>query len=104
MLLNNIPLAEHYDLFQNIADISNQQTITLINIPNPEYLEYVRKNNPETLQVIDQPVPLTLILENLEKNGLVLSFFETYSIWVENDYHLIAVEKKENFQKGRIEF
>ena len=78
-----------------MASIANENTKILINIPNPEYIEYFRANNPGVLQIIDQPIPLNLILENAEKNGLQITYFETYNIWVENDYQFFIIEKKE---------
>ena len=68
-IIEHIPIDKHSDLFQNLAGFLNENTKVLINIPHPAYIEYDRTNNPEALQIIDQPVPLGLILENLEKNG-----------------------------------
>lgn len=101
-IIEHIPIEKHNDLFHNLAGILNENTKVLINIPNPAYIEYDRINNPEALQIIDQPVPLALILENLEKNGMTLTFFETYSIWVENDYQFFVIEKKRSFEEVKL--
>ena len=92
----------HNDLFQNIAGMLNENTKVLINIPNPAYIEYDRINNPEALQIIDQPLPLSLILENLEKNGMTLTYFETYSVWVKSDYQFFVIEKKKVFEEVKL--
>jgi trans-aconitate 2-methyltransferase len=98
-IIEHIPIEKHHALFHNLSVYSNEHTKILINIPNPAYIEYDRKNNPEALQIIDQPLPLALILENLEKNGLTLTFFETYSIWVKEDYQFFVVEKRKVFKE-----
>lgn len=101
-IIEHIPIEKHSDLFQNLAGFLNENTKVLINIPNPAYIEYDRTNNPEALQIIDQPVPLGLILENLEKNGMTLTRFETYSVWVENDYQFLVIEKKRVFEEVKL--
>jgi len=101
-IIEHIPIEKHNDLFHNLADILKENTKVLINIPNPAYIEYDRINNPEELQIIDQPLPLSLILENLERNGLTLMYFETYSIWAENDYQFFIIEKKKVFEEVKL--
>ena len=101
-IIQHIPIEKHNDLFHNLVGILNENTKVLINIPNPAYIEYDRINNPEALQIIDQPVPLALVLENLEKNGMTLTHFETYSVWVENDYQFFVIEKKKVFEEVKL--
>jgi SAM-dependent methyltransferase len=101
-IIEHIPVEKHNELFDNLAGIINENTKVLINIPNPAYIEYDRINNPEALQIIDQPLPLSLILENLEKNGMTLTYFETYSVWVENDYQFFVIEKKRVFEEVKL--
>ena len=101
-IIEHIPIDKHSDLFQNLAGFLNENTKVLINIPNPAYIEYDRINNPDALQIIDQPVPLALILQNLERNGMTLMYFETYSIWVENDYQFLVIEKKKVFEEVKL--
>jgi trans-aconitate 2-methyltransferase len=98
-IIEHIPMEKHNDLFRNLSMASKENTKILINIPNPAYIEYDRIHNPQALQIIDQPLPLSFILDNLEKNGLVLTYFKTYSIWVENDYQFFVVEKKKEFRE-----
>ena len=98
-IIEHIPIEKHNDLFHNLAAVSNDNTKILINIPNPASVEYDRQNNPEVLQIIDQPLPLAVILENLERNGLTLTDFKTYGIWVERDYQFFVIEKKKKFKE-----
>lgn len=101
-IIEHIPIEKHNDLFHNLAGIVNENTKILVNIPNPASIEYDRINHPEALQIIDQPLPLTLILENVEKNGMNLTFFETHSIWMENDYQFFVIEKKKLFNEVKL--
>jgi len=98
-VIEHIPLEKHFDLFKNLAKIADDNTKIVINIPNPEYLDYVTKNQPSSLQIIDQPIPLNIIVENTESNGLRIKNFDTYSIWVENDYQFIVIQKKKDFEE-----
>lgn len=101
-VIEHIPIERHDELFKNISQIADEKTQILISIPNPDYIEYDQENHPEVLQIIDQPLPLSLIAENLEKNGLQITFFETYSVWIENDYQFFIIRKKREFQEKEI--
>ena len=97
-VIEHIPLDHHAELFTNLAEIATEKTNILINIPNPQYIGYVRINHPESLQVIDQEVELFTLMQHLEKNGLELAYFEKYGIWEQDDYHFMVIRKKRNFE------
>ena len=97
-VIEHIPLEHHAELFTNLAEIATEKTNILINIPNPQYIGYVRINHPESLQVIDQEVELFTLMQHLEKNGLELAYFEKYGIWEQDDYHFMVIRKKRNFE------
>lgn len=96
-VIEHIPLEKHSELFQNLASIARENTLILINIPNPRYIEYLRQNQPESLQIIDQPVELPQLVHPLETAGLEIIQFEKYSIWVEEDYDFYIIRKKKKF-------
>lgn len=98
-ILEHIPMEKHAELFKNLSSICDADTKILINIPNPEYLQYDIEHHPETLQIIDQPLPLNFILQHLNNYNLNLTYFEPYSIWVENDYHFMMATKKTEFRE-----
>jgi trans-aconitate 2-methyltransferase len=98
-VLEHIPLEQHGELFLNLAGHCGPHTRIVINIPNPDYILYDREHHPEVLQVIDQPLPLSVIVPNLDKSELELLYFETYSVWVDNDYQFMVLRKKEPFQE-----
>ena len=101
-VIEHIPLVKHHFLFRQLSSISDDHTKILINIPNPCYIEYLQKTNPEGLQVIDQAVWLSNIVNNADQNGLQVDFFETYSIWVQNDFQFFVISKKKQFTEVKL--
>lgn len=96
-VIEHIPMDQHAELFSNISSYMTDQSQLLINIPSPESIRYDEKHRPELLQVIDQAIPFELLVENLYKNGLEIVQFETYSIWLEDDYQFFLIRKKKDF-------
>lgn len=96
-VIEHIPLEHHPELFRNLSENCTEKTLIAINIPNPAYIEHVRKTAPETLQVVDQSVELPELVSNTDKNGLEIIFFEKYSIWLKEDYDFILLRKKRKF-------
>ncbi|MDP4250058.1 MAG: class I SAM-dependent methyltransferase [Bacteroidota bacterium] len=101
-VIEHIPMENHKDLFKNISRYTDEETRILINIPNPDYIEYDIQNQPQLLQVIDQPVPLDSIVNQLKANRLNLVFFENYSVWVEQDYQFFIIHKAKAFTEIRL--
>ena len=97
-VIEHIPVEEHFNLFKNISTYISEKSLLLINIPNPEYIKYLHQHQPESLQVIDQPIELSTLVENLDKNNLEMVFFQKYGIWEQEDYHLFVVRKKREFK------
>lgn len=102
-VIEHIPMEKHLDLFRNIASYMNSETKLLINIPNPDYIEYDHVNQPEVLQIIDQPIHLHFLLPIFEKAGLTVRFMEKYGVWVKDDYVFYVIEKKKKFDEKKIQ-
>lgn len=98
-VIEHIPLELHSDLFKNLSKIVADHTKILINIPNPEFIDYHQNDESAWLQIVDQPVPLQTIVKNAEDNELQLTDFKTYSIWIENDYQFFVIQKKKEYKK-----
>ena len=96
-VIEHIPLDQHEELFENLSQIATDKTQIAINIPNPQYIGYMRNHDPESMQVIDQEVELFPLMKHLEKHGLELTCFEKYGIWESEDYHFMVIRKKRNF-------
>ena len=97
-VIEHIPLDQHEELFGNLAKICTDKTRIAINIPNPQYIAYVRIHHPESLQVIDQEVELFPLMQYLEKYHLEIIYFEKYGIWETEDYHFMVIRKKQKFE------
>lgn len=98
-VIEHIPVEMHLELFQHLSKISDEHTRIVVNIPNPDYIQYDIDHHPDHLQVIDQPVPLSTIVENLVKSNLELVYFETYTVWVKDDYQFLIIRKKTAFEE-----
>jgi trans-aconitate 2-methyltransferase len=98
-VLEHVPLPQHEALLKNVAAHCDNRTQILINLPNPGYVEYDRLHQPDQLQVIDQPVYLDHLVFLFQQNGLRLRHFETWSVWVQDDYHFLVLEKEKPFEE-----
>ena len=98
-VIEHIPLELHPELFRNLSKIANDNTKILINIPNPDFIDFHMNDESAWLQIVDQPIPLHSIVNNSESYGLQVSNFNTYSIWEENDYQFFVIQKKQPYKK-----
>lgn len=96
-VIEHIPLEEHGKLFHNLAPYFSEKTRLLINIPNPDYIAYLKIHQPESLQIIDQSVHLLPLLQHFDNENLEIEYFEKYGIWEVEDYHVMVVRKKRPF-------
>lgn len=97
-VIEHIPIELHEKLFINMAKMLKNDSWLVLNIPSPESVKWDAQNAPEALQIIDQPIPLELIVKNCANAGLEIIKFENYSIWVENDYNFFLIRKKKVFE------
>ena len=98
-VMEHIPQNKLTELLDNIANCMDENTLLLVNIPNPEYIEYERKQNNEMLQIEDNPIHLDFIVNNLDSNNLDLLCLKKYSIWVKDDYIFYVIKKKKEFKE-----
>ena len=101
-VMEHIPKENYELLFSKISGWMNDQSILVINIPNPEYILYDQRNQPDVLQEIDQPVYIDRLLTVGKNTLLDLSYFETYSIWVKNDYQFLILKKHSAFKEVKM--
>lgn len=98
-VLEHIPEDDHSKVFQRISQWMHADSFLLVNLPNPNYILYDQKHQPEQLQELDQPIFLKNLLPKIDEASLELKSFETYSVWVKEDYQFIVVRKKEEFSE-----
>lgn len=101
-VIEHIPLEKHENLFANISKFMSNKGYLLINIPNPDYIEYENKILADTLQLIDQSVYLDHLSNALMKNNLIVESMETYSVWFKNDYQFFLIKKKTPFREIKL--
>ncbi|MFB9862561.1 class I SAM-dependent methyltransferase [Rufibacter immobilis] len=94
-VIEHIPLEQHPNLFQVIAQHLHENSTVAINIPHPLYLTWVREHQPELLQVIDQPIHSDELLRNTYAAGLYLHKLESYSLFTQvEDYQWILLKQR----------
>lgn len=79
-VLEHIPVEQHNNLFRVISNHSHKNTKLLINIPEPNVLNWYRKNKPEILQIIDQSLSMQDLLNNTYEHGFQVQSITPYSI------------------------
>jgi len=98
-VIEHIPEDTHQVMFSKISAWMHDDTMLLINIPNPKYIQYCEKYEPEGLQFIDQPIFIESIVSNLKDSGLEIVHFEKYGVWMEGDYNFIIIKKRGEFTR-----
>lgn len=98
-VIEHIPADKHAALFTKVSHWMRDDSCLLINIPNPGYILFDQKNNPAVLQETDQPIFPDHLVTVLGKAGLDIVQFETYSVWVKDDYQFITVQKRKDFRE-----
>lgn len=101
-VLEHVPQELHKKAFKEIYKHLHDQSIVVINIPHPACIDYLHENQPDSLQVIDQALSADNLIADAYDAGLVLEFFESYSIWQHHDYQFMVFRKKYAFNPKRL--
>lgn len=100
-VLEHIPVAQHARLFENIQRHAHADSMVLIHIPAPRYLEWMIANQPEKLQVIDQPLDTGVLVQTLGAAGFYLEKMETYALFFqEKDYQYFVFRAHKSVQQS----
>jgi len=93
-VLEHIPVDQHAKLFENVSKVCSPDAKVLINIPEPNTLNWTRKNRPEALQIIDQSLSMQDLLNNTYPYGFFVESITPYSIHTNvNNYLKIVLVK-----------
>ncbi|MBC7696281.1 MAG: class I SAM-dependent methyltransferase [Burkholderiales bacterium] len=93
-VLEHIPVEQHANIFKTIGELTTPNAVVLINIPEPNYLNWVRANDPAKLQIIDQSLSMQDLLNNSYPYGFKLYSMNPYSLHFDvNDYLAIVLKK-----------
>lgn len=106
-VLEHIPVNQHSAIFKTISEFSSKDAVVLINIPEPNCLDWARIHNPEGLQIIDQSLSMQDLLNNSYPHGFKLFSMNSYPLqFTENDYTSVVLKKnmqKDNYTiKGKL--
>ena len=98
-VLEHIPVEQHSDLFKTLASATTPDAIVLINIPEPNCLNWIRKHHPEKLQIIDQSLSMQDLLNNSYPHGFKLASMNSYGLqYEEPEYTSIVLKKNMEFK------
>jgi cyclopropane fatty-acyl-phospholipid synthase-like methyltransferase len=93
-VLEHIPVEQHANIFETVSKLTTPDAVILINIPEPNYLNWVRENDPKKLQIIDQSLSMQDLLNNVCPYGFKLYSMNPYSLHYDvNDYLSIVLKK-----------
>lgn len=101
-VLEHIPVEQHHNLFRVLSEVTSGDAIVLINIPEPNCLNWIRKHHPEKLQIIDQSLSMQDLLNNCYPHGFKLFSMHSYSLqYKQPDYTCVVLKKNmvyENYE------
>lgn len=90
-VLEHIPVEQHSRVFENVAKVCSDNAKVLINIPEPNTLNWVRKNRPEDLQIIDQSLSMQDLMNNTYPHGFQVQSISPYAIHTNHPNYLSIV-------------
>ena len=92
-VLEHIPAEAHDVIFKTLKNLVHENSVILINNPEPLALEWVHKNKPEWLQIIDQPLHVNHFAKLAYENGFYIERVEPYALHTEEfDYQNIVMK------------
>lgn len=93
-VLEHIPVEQHANIFKTISELTTPNATVIINIPEPNYLNWVRANEPSRLQIIDQSLSMQDLLNNCYPYGFKVYSIIPYALHYDvNDYLAIVLKK-----------
>lgn len=93
-VLEHIPVEQHHNLFRILSENTTKDAVVLINIPEPNCLNWIRKHHPEKLQIIDQSLSMQDLLNNSYPHGFKLFCMYSYSLqYTDPDYTCVVLKK-----------
>lgn len=96
-VLEHIPVTDHPKLFQQISKWMKEESLLLINFPNPAAILYEQQHDPSGLQETDQPLYTGPLAAAMEAAGIDLLSVETYDVWQKEEYRFIVARKRREF-------
>ena len=93
-VLEHIPVEQHDNLFRVLSGITAPGATILINIPEPDCLNWLRETHPAKLQIIDQSLSMRDLLNHSYPHGFTLHSMNSYGLqYIEPEYTSIVLRK-----------
>jgi 2-polyprenyl-3-methyl-5-hydroxy-6-metoxy-1,4-benzoquinol methylase len=94
-VLEHIPVEVHSLIFNTLKGLVHDNSVILINNPEPLALEWVRENRKDLLQIIDQPLHVDHFAKLAYDNGFYIEKVEPYALHTQQyDYQNIVIKPK----------
>ncbi len=101
-VLEHFPKSNHSRVFKKIRELANSDSIIAINLPDADFLAYMREHHPQKLQVVDESVYFDELKILFDENNLEILKYEKYGIDYDNQYRFYLLGfKKEKFSLER---
>jgi 2-polyprenyl-3-methyl-5-hydroxy-6-metoxy-1,4-benzoquinol methylase len=102
-VLEHIPVEQHETIFRRVAQYCAPAAQALINIPEPNFLNWIRKHQPEKLQIIDQSLSLARLAMDAQNAGFHLHSVTPYKLFYEVcDYVSIVMKRMAEVEEVRV--
>ena len=99
-VLEHIPIEVHPKIFSTLKELMHQNSVILINNPEPLALEWIRENRKDLLQIIDQPLHVDHFAKLAYDNGFYIEKIEPYALHTEQfDYQNILIKPKHKLKE-----
>jgi trans-aconitate 2-methyltransferase len=93
-VLEHIPVEQHDNLFRVLSQVTTSDATILINIPEPNCLDWLREIHPEKLQIIDQSLSMQDLLNHCYPHGFRLYSMNSYGLQYEEPEYTSIILKK----------
>jgi SAM-dependent methyltransferase len=93
-VLEHIPVSQHAHIFKTVSELSAPDAVILINIPEPNFLDWMRIHQPQNLQIIDQALSMQDLLNNSYPYGFKLYSMNPYHLHYDHPDYLCIILKK----------
>ena len=94
-VLEHIPKNLHLKVFNKIKDLSKEDSLVVITIPDPDYLSYMRKHHQDKLQIVDESISFDDLKLIFNKFNLEILKYEKYGLDYLNQYRFYLLKYKD---------
>ena len=98
-VLEHIPVSAHTKIFSTLKSLVHEDSVILINNPEPLALEWVHENRKDLLQIIDQPLHVDHFAKLAYENNFYIEKVEPYALHTQQfDYQNIIIKPKRSLK------